>query len=333
MRKKKKFDEHKIDFVLDELDRKILYFWDLNCKQSAKQIAKLVKSNKDTVNFRMKRLIDDGIVTSFITELDTAKFGYNNIKVYLQFQNFNKKIEEEFFEYLKSVKEVGWVVSCSGRWDALFCFWATSSYDFYKIFVKILNKFSKYILNKEVIHNMNWFYYNRKWLLKEYTKPITIKYGGDPVSLKLDKLDQDILKVLTKNGKSSVVEIARKFNQSSQNIINRIRKLEKHKVITKYSLNIDYKKIGFIFCKTFIYLQNLSEERLKELYNYCANQPNIFALATTLGAWDLELEFEVENFEQMREIMDDIRIKFSDIVKSYESVIITKQTSARYIGE
>jgi len=329
----KKFEEHRINLVLDELDRKTLYFWDLNCRQSATKIAKLVSSNKDTVNFRMKKLVDDGIITSFMTELDTAKFGYNNIKVYLQFQNFNKQIEEEFFEYLKSIKEIGWVVSCSGRWDALFCYWAKSSYDFYKTFIKILNKFSKYILNKEVIHNMNWFYYNRKWLLKEHTKPIAIKYGEEPIYLKLDKLDQQILETLTKNGRISIVDLANKFKQSSQNIINRIRRLEKEKIITKYSLNIDYKKIGFIFCKTFVYLQNITEEKLKELYNYCANQPNIFALTTTLGAWDIELEFEVENFEQMREIMDDIRIKFSDVIKNYESIIITKQTSVKYIWE
>lgn len=333
MEQKNKHFNHKIDLVLDDLDRKILYFWDLNSRGSAKKISKLVGSNKDTVNFRMKRLIESGIVTSFIAELNTAKFGYNNIKVYLQFQNFNKKIEEEFFNYLKSIKQIGWVVSCTGRWDALFCFWAKSSYEFYKTFIKILNKFSKYILNKEVIHNINWFYYNRRWLLDEYSKPSLIKYGGEPINLKLDRLDKNILEALTKNGKTPVIDIATSQNESSQNIINRIKNLENKGVITKYSLNLDYKKLGFIFCKTFIYLQNIREERLKELYDYCGDERNILALTTTLGAWDLELEFEVENFEQMVEIMDRIRVKFSDIIKNYESVIITRQTSTMYIGE
>lgn len=327
----RKFEEHKIDTILDLLDRKILYYWDSNCRQSASKIAKLVKSNKDTVNFRIKKLIEDKIVTSFVTELNPLKFGYNNIKVYIQFQNFNKQIEKEFFSYLKSINEIGWVVSCSGKWDALFCYWARSSHEFHKTFIKILNKFSKYILHKEIIHNINWFYYNRKWLLKAHTKPLAIKYGEESNKIKLDQLDQKILKMLTNNGRISIVEIASKTNQSSQNIINRMRKLEKQDVITKYALNIDYQKLGYVFCKIFIYLQNITEERLNNLYKYCANQPNIFALTTTLGAWDLELEFEVENFEQMREIMDNIRIKFSDIIKNYESVIITKQTSTRYI--
>ena len=325
------YGEHQIDLVLDELDRKILYFWDQNCRRSATEIAKLVKSNKETVNFRMKRMIADGIITSTMAELNNAKFGYNNIKVYLQFRNFNKELEKEFFEYLKAIKEVGWVVSCSGRWDALFCYWAKSPYEFHQSFLKIMQRFGKHILHKEIINNINWFYYNRKWLIKEFAEPITIRYGGEPGNYKLDELDKSIMVMLAKDGKTPVVEIANALNTSSQNIINRMRKLENDGIITKYSLNINYDKIGYIFCKTFVYLENTTQERLEELYKYCTARPNIFALTTTLGSWDLELEFEVENFEVMTRIMDDIRQKFSDIVTNYESVIITHQITPMYL--
>ncbi|UCH71796.1 MAG: Lrp/AsnC family transcriptional regulator, partial [Thermoplasmatales archaeon] len=150
---------------------------------------------------------------------------------------------------------------------------------------------------------------------------------------KLDNKDMKILNLLANNGKISIVEISNRTGIPSQNVIQRKRKMEKLGIIAKYSIDIDYKKIGYIFCKTFIYLQNLTETRLEELYKYCASKPNIFALTTTLGSWDLELEFEVENFERMTEIMNDIKKKFIDIVKNYESVIITKQTIVRYLAE
>ena len=325
--------EHRIDLVLDELDRKILYQWDINCRRSATEIAKLVKSNKETVNFRMKRMLADGIITSFMAELNTAKFGRGNIKVYLQFRNFSKELEKEFFDYLASIKEVGWVVSCSGRWDALFCYWAKSTYEFHKTFIKIMNRFGKHVLHKEIISNINWFYYNRKWLMRGFTPPLAIKYGEEPTNYKLDNLNRKILALLAKDGRKPVVEMAQALNQSSQNIINRMKKLERDGVITKYSLNIDYSNIGYIFCKAFVYLESTTQKRLDELYSYCAMQQNIFALTTTLGAWDLELEFEVENFEKMTAIMDDIRVKFSDIMTNYESVIITNQVTPMYIEE
>ncbi|MBW2996856.1 Lrp/AsnC family transcriptional regulator, partial [Candidatus Woesearchaeota archaeon] len=255
------------------------------------------------------------------------------IKVYFQFKDFNKEVEKEFFEYLKTIKEAAWVVSCSGRWDALVAFWSRSSFHFHEYFIKILNRFSKHILHKEIVYNIVWFYYNRKWLMKEYTTPLAIRYGGEPGQYELDSTDAEILKMLAKNSRMPVVDIAKRIDQSSQNVINRMKKLEKDGIITKYSLNIDYKKIGYVFCKTFIYLRNITQKRLDELYKYCAAQPNIFALVTTAAAWDLGLEFEVENFEQMTEIMDSIRMKFSDIITNYESVIITKQSELNYIVE
>jgi DNA-binding Lrp family transcriptional regulator len=319
--------------VLDDLDRRILFYWDMNARAPAAEIARKVRAPVMTVNYRMKRLEERGIVTGSITEINTARFGYNNIKVYFQFQNINKRIEQEIFDYLKSIDHVGWIVGCSGRWDALFCFWARSSHEFFSTFVNIINKFSPYILHKEVIHNMNWFYYNRKWLLEKHLPVQVIKYGGEPVQVKMDKQDRAILQRLAKDGRIPIISLAQQLKQSSQNIINRIRRLEREGVITKYALTIDYGKIGLTFCKTFIYLQNTTTKRLHELYDYCAAEPRIYALTTTLGSWDFELEFEVESFEQMTEIMDRLRLRFADIVKSYESVIITKQSTPHYIFE
>jgi len=318
---------------IDELDKKILYELDINSRQSTKEVAKKVKSNKDTVNYRIHRLTENNTITKFTIATNTAYLGYQNIKVYLQFQNFSKEVEKEFFKYLQSIPRVGWIAKTSGKWDALFCYWADSKFEFYKTFIKILNKFSKYIYNKEVIHNINWFYYNRKWLNPEKIKVYSIKYGEEPHYEKIDQLDKEILKLFLKDAKIPIKNIALKTNNSAQNIINRIKKLQNKGLITKFSIDLNYEKLGLMFCKTFIYLDNITEKRLKEFYDYCAKEKNIFALTTTLGAWDIELEFEVLRFEEMVTVMDKLKEKFSDIIRNYESVIITKQSEIVYMGE
>ena len=216
-----------INKPLDRLDRKILYQLDLNSRQSNKNIAKKVGSNKDTVNFRVNKLMKRGIIKRFSTEINTAKLGYNNIKTYFQFQNFTEEKEKEFFKFLFTLPRVGWVVSCSGRWDALFCYWARDIFDFCNALMKIENKFSKYILHKEIIYNVNWFYYNRKWLLDGSKKPLVIKYGGLPEKVKLDKKDTKILNLLAKNGKIPIIEISNKTGIPSQVVIQRKRRMEK----------------------------------------------------------------------------------------------------------
>jgi len=81
---------------LDILDRKILAQLDLDSRQSAQEMARKIRSNKDTVNYRMKRLVDEGIITKWLARVETAKFGFNNIKVYIRFQDTDEEKEKEF---------------------------------------------------------------------------------------------------------------------------------------------------------------------------------------------------------------------------------------------
>lgn len=323
----------KTSLPLDPLDRKLLYYLDINSRQSTTQLAKKTGSNKDTINYRLHRLTEQKIVTRFTTATNTAYLGYENIKVYLQFQNFDHEIEKQFFSYLRTIPRIGWIVRCSGRWDAIFCYWAESKFEFYSTLLVILNKFSQYIRHKEIIHNINWFYYNRKWLHPTEIKIYPTKYGEKPQKEQIDKLDQKIIKTLIQDARTPIKDIALHAETSSQNIINRIKHLQDKSLITKFSIDLNYEKLDLILCKTFIYLDNITKEKLEQLYNYCAKEPTIFALTTTLGAWDLELEFEVHKFEEAIQSMEKLREKFKEIVRSYESIIITKQSEIIYIGE
>jgi DNA-binding Lrp family transcriptional regulator len=316
---------------LDTLDRKILAQLDLDSRQSAQEIAKKIKSNKDTVNYRMKRLVDEGIITKWLARVETAKFGFNNIKVYIRFQDIDEKKEKEFFDFLNALPEVGWVVQASGRWDALFCVWASSTFSFYKTMSKIMNRFSKNIFEKEVVHNIVWFYYNRKWLLPESGKIHAIQYGGEPCHEKLDKVDMAILGELTADSRKRFTDIAEKIKISPQNVLNRVKSLRAKGVITLYGIDINYGLLGLIFTKAFIALDNADEESLAALYRFCERELKVFALTATVGAWDLELEFEVSRVEEMMDIMNRIKRAFPNMIKGYDSIVITKQLKINYM--
>ncbi len=316
---------------IDSLDKKVLYQLDINSRQSAKEIAKKIGSNKDTVNYRMKRLVEEGYITRFFTRVDVAKFGFNNTKVYFRFQDTDEKKEEEFFEYMDSLPEVAWVTQTSGRWDALLAIWNTSLFSFYNTLSKIMNKFSRNIYEKEIIQNVNWFYYNRKWLLPEEQKIYPVRYGDEPGRERPDKIDFAILRELTENARKPFSEIAKKAKTSPQNVMNRVKSMRKLGVITQHGIDLDYEKFGIVFCKAFIRLHNINQKSLDSIYGFCAREPNVFALTTSVGAWDLELEMEVERVEDMMNIMNRVKRTFPDFVKGYESIVITKEMKLSYV--
>ncbi len=60
----------------------------------------------------------------------------------------------------------------------------------------------------------------------------------------INEIDAKILKMLQSNSRISNAEIARQINMAPSAVLERIKKLEKNKVVKKYTAQIDPSKIG-----------------------------------------------------------------------------------------
>ena len=80
---------------LDLKDRKILYELDLNCRQSNTQIGKKVGLPRKVVEYRIKRMEEEGIITCYWTAIDTFKLGYQVIRVYINFQDVSTEMKND----------------------------------------------------------------------------------------------------------------------------------------------------------------------------------------------------------------------------------------------
>jgi DNA-binding Lrp family transcriptional regulator len=89
--------------------------------------------------------------------------------------------------------------------------------------------------------------------------------------------------------------------------------------------------LGYETCKAFISFKDITDEKRKKLINYCKLNPNIINIVITIGPWDMEMEFEVKNFEEYYNIMNDIREKYNEIVKSYDSVLFSSEPKQSFM--
>ena len=79
----------------------------------------------------------------------------------------------------------------------------------------------------------------------------------------IDKLDLEILKILSRNSKISFSEISNLLNVSNTTIHVRIKRLQKLDVIKNFTITIDYGKLGFNYtCYMGIYLDKASNMTL-----------------------------------------------------------------------
>lgn len=143
--------------------------------------------------------------------------------------------------------------------------------------------------------------------------------------VKLEKMDKSILQELSKNVRKPIIDIARKLHTTPRVVQYCIKQLIKEKVILGFKIAINYEKLGIRFYKTFMYLDNLKQERVHSLIQYCEQHKNIIHHVKVLGSWDLEPEFEAYSEEEFNAIITDIKDKFSDIIKRVDVITITKE--------
>ena len=151
-----------------------------------------------------------------------------------------------------------------------------------------------------------------------------------PKSQKLDQYDLKIIELLSKNARMSIIEIADKSNFTSKTVINKIKKFEKEKIIVGYRTEFNLEKLELKYYKIHINTFNTTPEKIKQFRIYIQQNPNIIYQDEVLGGYDIEIEVQIENEDKLRELIEEIREKFSDIIKDYEILHYFKEHRLRF---
>jgi DNA-binding Lrp family transcriptional regulator len=107
--------------------------------------------------------------------------------------------------------------------------------------------------------------------------------------------------------------------------------MEKEEIIKGYKCLLNSSKVGFTTCKAFVFFKNISEEKKKEFIDYSKFLDNTINIITTFAPWDLEIMFETSSYEEYFKIMDKIKEKFNNIIKFYESIMITSEPKQKFV--
>ncbi len=316
---------------LDLKDRKILYELDFNARQTASQIAKKVKLSKDTINYRIKRLENLGIIQGYYAVLDNSKLGYLNFRVYIKYFEITNQKEQEIISWLVNNKKIGWVAKKEGNYDLAFLVWVEDVYEFNEFWKSFEEKFKPYFLETHISIWTKLYHYRRAYLLnlKEDNSNTEVT-GGSREKAEIDNIDYKILKFLAPNARISLVELGKKLNLSERAIAYRIKQLKSKGIILGYRALLDIAKLGYEYYK--IDLKLGDAKIIKELMEIAKINPNIIYVDEMIsGTADFEFDMQIQNKEKLFELISQLKEKFKSSIRSYEVSTTSKEYKLVYL--
>ncbi len=316
-------------YELDLKDKKILYELEQDSRQSLQQLGRKIGLSKETTFHRLKNLEKKGIIKQYLTEINIYKLGYQFYPLLIKLQNTTPEIEEGLFLYLKRSTYTAWLTRCEGAWDINATLTAKNNADLDNFWSAFLEKYSPYIADKHIFFTTEIHYFKRGFWLNRKTSNIIST--GDDIQVPLSELDLSLLKILSKDARRSLTSIGEELKTNPKTLAYRIKKLEKEKIIQGSRILVDFSKIRYKFYKVWFSLRDIDKNNLNELLNYFSNNPNIIWATKCIGFYDLSIEMEVKDTEEFRELISDIKKRFSHLIKKHESLLIFEESVMNYL--
>ncbi|OGJ18876.1 hypothetical protein A3K73_07120 [Candidatus Pacearchaeota archaeon RBG_13_36_9] len=300
---------------LDEYDKKLLYELDKDAHTSISKLADKMKKSKQFVEYRIKKLEENRVITGYNVIIDASKLGFFTYRIYFKFQQTTKKDEESIIDFLKKYENIWSIAKLYGKWDCAFFIGVKTTKEFHDVWDELMLRYKKIIKNYNVSVYAPVTNFNRTFFSEKKLEKIERIYG-DGEKAGYDEKDFKIIKEYSNNARMPLIRLAEKLRLSLNTIRYRINAMEKNGIIKGYKLNLNLEPLGFEGYRVDLHL--ISTKRNKEIYNYCRNNKNIYQIMGSIGGADFEMSVIVKDLYELTKLMDELKEEFKEVINDYE---------------
>lgn len=306
---------------LDNIDKRILFELERNARISDVKLAKIVGKSKDAIRYRIKRLEEEKVILEWKTWIDYAKLGYKTPTIYLNLLNIPEK-KARLIEEIKKDKKTYWIGVAEGAWNIGVSYFVKSNQELFELKNDLLSRYSDLIIDSHVTSLVSVSVHEKTFLSKQKSSLLT--FTDSVENIELDDMSKNILKELYFDSKKNIATIAENLHTSVEIVRARIKKLEEQKIIIRYTIHIDYNKIGYELYKSSIYLKSFNKEELESIMKYAESSEEIINIVKQISTWDLEFVIFAENFQDYNRVIGEFTKKFSKSIKKVETAIMSQ---------
>lgn len=319
---------------IDLKDKKILAELDMHARIPLTELARKVRLSRQAVEYRINRLRRENVIFGAVAVFDTVVVGLKYYRLTFRLLNITREQKNNLIEYLKQNKYILWLGETGGNWDIVVNFVCRDHFHFNTLFEEIIQTYGKFIRDCETFIYINVYDLEKTYILekKGQRKEFFHEMKYDP-NMRLDALDKNIIRELSKDAWITNVTLANKYSVSANTIKNRIEGMIKNKLLLGFRTFVSPFYYGYKSHILFLEVNHIDLEREKKLYSFLKSIPNITFLVKHIGKWRVGMEIETKDVEEFQELFVEIRGKFSDLITNFEYFPLFRDHVLNYFPE
>jgi len=304
--------------MLDLKDKKILLELLNNSRTSSSQLAKKVGLSREVTIYRIEKL-KKTIIRHFYTLLNLEKLGFERYSCFLQLKGISPKEENEFMKYLMEHKFITFIGSNVGKWNIILDIIVKDQKHLKELLEQIKNQAGKFFESSIVYASLELNYYPNKLIGLKNTK---IKISKIYKERKLDKIDKEILYLLTTDSRIEYAELSQKMSMSANAIKYRLKAMEDAGIIEGYSVSLNFDLLGEIYVAQFKF-DSIDEIKLSE---YLRKHEKVIFEDRCLGNenWDAGIGFLCKDSKEFRKQILELKQIFGSNLKLHDIYITSE---------
>jgi len=318
---------------VDLIDRKILYYLDMNARQNISSLAKKLRIGRNVALYRIKKLKENNIIKGSFAEINNSALNYKSFRIFFKLGNYTDNKKKEFYEHITKNENILWFSQVLGKWDLDIVFMSKEISDFEKFRRKLFLKFNSIIEDYNISLLTKIFHYPKDYLIGNTRNNIipTILDIEQKSDHNIDKKDEEILKILSKDAMVNIVDIALKSKMSINTVKKKIKNLEKSNIILGYRLFLNLNSIGYQHYKLHISLKNYNEKNIKDLRIWLVSNPFVIYTDHYINGEDFEIELHLKNENEYLDFWNKLSNQFGKIIKDHFMITFHDVKVFKYI--
>lgn len=309
---------------IDAKDRKIISLLSINSRMPLTKIASKVKLSRDSINYRIDRLIRHEVILKFYPIISLRRFGFSMFHLYVLMDETKSEQKTQLINHLKKSPNVISLIEYSDRWDFEIVVAAKNLKQFDALITELVSIYPDLIVEKDKYQVIKSYYFNPiPHELLQYKDAYYEKY--DDTMVEVDQTDLKILEILSENCRLSTYDISSKINISPDAVGYRIKNLLKKDVIKKFTIIANLTQLDYHWYTFAMQVKVLDKQQEAKLISFIQYNPLIIRALKVLGTWDLIFYIVARNPKDFHSTIKDIKNKFANITINYQTWVGYKE--------